>query len=104
MKGKMTMEIEMKANMTITDELHQLNTILFTNITYDAFVSALDKVISKLRPNDAETLSSQSRALANSHLEHDGIDEWIKRCNMKNTINAIAAKYAPRVQEITCDV
>lgn len=98
------MKIEMKANMTIADELYQLNTILFTNITYDAFVSALDKVINKLRPNDAETLSSQSKALANSSLEHDGIDEWIKRCNVKNTINAIAAKYTPRMQEVTCNV
>ena len=104
MKGKMTMEIEMKTNMTIADELHQLNVILFTNITYDAFVSALDKVINKLNPNDAEMLSSQSKALANSRLEHDGIDEWIKRRNIRNTINAIAAKYASRVQEVTCDV
>lgn len=104
MKGKMTMEIEIKTNMTIADELHQLNAILFTNITYDAFVSALNRVINKLRPNDAETLSSQSRALANSSLEHDGIDEWIKRCDMRNIINAIAAKYTPRIQEVTCDV
>lgn len=100
----MNMEIEMKTHMTVADELRQLNVILFTNITYDAFASAVSSITAKLNPNDAKLLSEHSKTLANSSLEHDGIDEWIKRRNMRNTINAIAAKYTPRMQEVTCNV
>ena len=98
------MGIEMKTNTTIANELHQLNVMLFTNITYDAFTLAVSRITTKLNPNDAKLLSSQSKALANSRLEYDGIDEWIKRRNMRNTINTIAAKYTHHMQEVTYDV
>lgn len=99
------MGIEIKTNTTIADELHQLNVMLFTNITYDAFASAVNKITTKLNPNDAKLLSSQSKALANSRLEYDGIDEWIKRRNIRNTINTIAAKYTHLTRgDLKCSV
>lgn len=85
-----------KTNKTIADELHQLNALLFRNVTYDAFVSAVDKIATKLKPNDAKLLSERSKTLANSSLAHDGIDEWIKRCDMRSCINAIADNYVAK--------
>lgn len=91
------MRIEMKTNKTIADELHQLNAMLFRNVTYDAFASAANKITAKLKPSDAELLLERSKTLANSNLEHDGIDEWIKRCDMRSCINAIAENYVAKV-------
>lgn len=93
----MNMGIEIKTNMTVADELRQLNVILFTNITYDAFASAVSGITTKLNPNDAKLLSEHSKTLVDSSLEHDGIDEWIKRRDMRNIINTIADNYVTQV-------
>ena len=63
--------------------------------------------------DDIETLKTITTSIStiiNSTTDRQRIsriaasDEWIKRWDMKNTINAIAAKDMPHIREVTCDV